>query len=583
MLVFDIETKTFGRPDPNKDEFKYIGAYEYETDTYLFYSEKDKDKIIDMFKRHRVIIGFNSKYYDEPILKRAGLFPGIHCHIDLRESIKKRAAILGCKNSAMSLKALAKYFKLEQSKSEIDYDLMKKDNPTVEEVEEIKKYTLQDIIVTKQMYDKVALFFEAFKEGLSKQDVMSYKWLTTSVAVYTYKMICNLTGIDEEYSDNVEHKKFEGGYVADPLKAEEHDNIYCLDFSSLYPHNIIQGNLYSTNCKCCTDEEKWSGNELFPLMGKYCKKKQGKIEVVLKGIYNKRLKYKENKDKREYGLKIALNTIYGLLGNPSFKSLYNRSAAHDCTLIGRQSTKYARKKFMDAGYSVLYSDTDSVFIKDPFKDKTRLLFVKDSIITFLKSNLPFPADTFDMTIDADIKHIWFFKAGDRFKKKNYLYVDNDLEIHIIGLPMIKNDSSRLGYKIFKKYMTDKIKAGELKFQFKDVSTWIYEELEADIKCVARTFKVWDLKEYMNPNQIHAQISAKYGAGVHTLIPNKYVGVGKSIKYCTEEEFKERGLSLHAVILNKVYNELKEFVNYIPRPDSVNNKNNQHELLRWTNI
>ena len=584
MLVFDIETKTFGRPDPTKDMFKYIGAYEYETDTYLFYSEKDKDKIIEMFKRHRVIIGFNSKYYDEPILKREGLFPGKHCHIDLRECIKKRAAILKCQNQSFSLKALAKFFKLEQLKSEIDYDIIAKDYPTSKELELIEKYTMQDIKVTKLIFDKITDFFEPFKEGLSKYDIMTYKWLTTSIAVYTYKMICNLTGMKEEYDDMAEHIRYEGGFVAEPITEEEHDDIYCLDFASLYPHNIVQGNLYSNNCNCCNEDEKWSGNGLFPLRGKYCKKTQGKIENTLKEIYNMRMIYKKKNDKRQYGLKIALNTIYGLLGNPSFKSLYNHNAAHDCTLIGRESIKYARKKFMDAGYKVLYSDTDSVYLKDLYKDKQRLLIVKQSIIDYLKSKMPFPAKTFDMTVDAEIKHIWFFKTGeDKFKKKHYMYVDTDNEIHVIGLSMIKNDSSRLGYKIFKQYMVEDIKNGNIKFQFNDVNKWIHDELEKDITCIARKFRVWDLKDYANPNQIQAQISAKYGPGTHTLIPNKYVGVGKSIRYCTEEEFRTEGLSLHAVILNKVYNELKAFMNYMPKPDSVNNKNKQQELLRWTNI
>ncbi len=73
----------------------------------------------------------------------------------------------------------------------------------------------------------------------------------------------------------------------------------------------------------------------------------------------KRLEYKKEKDERQY-------TIYGLLGNPAFASVSDFTAASDCTHLGRQWVNAARLHFAENGYAVLYTDTDSGYLVDPF-------------------------------------------------------------------------------------------------------------------------------------------------------------------------------------------------------------------------
>ena len=583
-LIFDIETVTFGKPDPNKDKFRFMGAYEIETDTYHFI--EDHDEVKNLFKKHKIIIGFNSKHYDEPILKRAGLMPYRHIHIDLREVIKKREMILGCKNEAKSLDNMAKFFDLQQSKSTLDYNLLKKESLSKSEYELIKEYTLQDIKVTTELFNKLCDFFKSFKKYLNKYDQSTYKWLTSSVSVYTYKVICNKLNIKEEYNDDVEHKGYMGGDVSEPIQKEEHENIYCFDFNSLYPHIMIQANLFSYKCNCCTDKEKWKGNELFPIIGRYCLKKHGNTEKIVIEIYDERTQLKKNNDPAQYALKLVINTLYGLTGNPVFKSLYKYESAHDCTLIGRESIKLARQMFKDAGYNVLYSDTDSIYLKDNYIDLSRLLLIKNSIIKKIKNNLPFPVATFDMSVDEEIKHIWFFKKNDRFLKKHYVYVNSKDELIIKGLPMIKNDSSKIGYNIFKKHMKEQIIQGKLNFSYNQIKDWLYELLKNNIDEVTRKFKVNSFESYKTENQLQAQIAKRYGEGIHLLLPNKYIGVGQSIRYCTIEEFDVKGLNLNALVLNKFWSEMEYFVNYIPTKFKMNNKNknrNQISLNAWTNI
>jgi len=580
-LIFDIETKALGKPNSNKDEFKFFAGYSIEEDKYHF--TNNHDEIKNIFSKHKVIVGFNSKNYDVPILKRYGLMRYKHIHIDLLEILRKREVVLGIKNESKALANIAQIFNLTELKSELDYTLLHKESLTTSEYERIKSYTIQDIKVTKEVFDYLCKFFDCFKGFMSKFDIMSYKWLTSSISVYSYKVICNATGIKEEYDDTIEHVKYQGGYVAEPSINEAHDDIYCLDFNSLYPHNMIQSNLFSYKCKCCNENEKWRGNNLFPIKGSYCSKKIGKIENKIHEIYLLRKELKKQKDKREYALKIVINTLYGLTGNSVFKNLYNYNSAHDCTLIGRESVKLARKIFRDTGYDVLYTDTDSVFLKDKFKDKERLLLVKNNIVNKIKKNLPFQVETFDMAIDSEIKHIWFFNKNNKYLKKHYLYVDNNNKLIIKGLPMIKNDSSKIGLKIFNEQMREEVKTGNIKFSYEKIKEWLYDYLINDITIATRKFKVSSVDYYKNENQLQAQISNKYGEGIHLLLPNKYYGVGKSIKYCTIEEFKEKGFNLNALVLNKFWKEMEFFSNYVPKKFKMGKDNSQIELLAWTNL
>jgi DNA polymerase elongation subunit (family B) len=588
MLILDIETWVKGdrgQPDPLKDIFRFIGAYEYETGEYHFLTYKDEDKIKELLQRHRVIITFNGDFYDIPILQRHGLWSSLHLSIDTRVILKKRGMFVGAKDISLSLNNVAKHFNLEQHKMEdFDYSILNKDDWSEEELVRIKEYTLQDIKVTKQLYDYLAKFFEPFKEFLSPRDNHNFSWLRSSMAVYSYKVFCKEAGLPEEYDSEAGHEDYEGGFVLMPTKSEEHDDVYVLDFNSLYPHNNIQANLFSWHCNCCNEAEKWRGNEMFPIKGAYCSKHQGKIEEVIQRFYKLRREWKQKKDKREYVLKIVLNVLYGITGNSAFKSMYHKETAADCTLIGRQCLKTAVEHFEKAGYEVLYGDTDSVFIKDPFKDKERLLRVKDELIVKLKANLPFPSDTFDMGIDAEIKHLWFFKLGNAYKKKHYLFVTKQGEIVIKGLPMIKGDSSGIALAVFNRCMAEQVKGGNIKFKYGAIRENAYKMIDEDLLLVARRIIVKPFDWYAKGSQLQAMIAKKYGSGNHLLIPNRYLGVGQTVKYCTVDEFRERGYTAHAVVLNKMWSELEPFLDYIPEDVNIGRKNNpQLELLQWTNI
>lgn len=400
-----------------------------------------------------------------------------------------------------------------------------------------------------------------------------------------------------------------------------------MDFSSLYPHISMMANLHTRN----KDGTGWNGGKLFKTEGYYDDKELGGMGKLLRKWYYLRLKYKckgvledgtiiklkdihnhigknifippEDKhsleidtititkeisddlsnykeDRREYTIKILLNLQYGILNHPYYKLVHDSIAGGDCTRLGRQFIKYARKVFREAGYPIIYSDTDSWFFVDVFNNPDKYIKLKDKVIKDIKDSMPFPQLTFDADVDAIIKHIYFFKGKQEDKltdvemdeddiinkpkglmKKNYIYVETNDKITIKNLGIAKKNISALSKKIFNEKMKPFIIDGKIKFYKSQISNWIYELLSKDLSLIYMRKDVKETHQYKKSKTgIQYKISKQYGPGIHFMIPNKRgIGVGKSTTYCTEEEFKEYQMTIDDIDLKNVWQELKYFI------------------------
>ncbi len=405
ICIYDIETRTFGKPDPSKDELRLFGCYSFKADKYWLLNDKDKiQKVIDM---HDFLVGFNNvgtkdnPGYDNTILEREGFNLKYKRFIDLRSLFMKRAGVMKIKQGMLkdllmkySLDYITKLLKLggdTKGKEEIDYRIFMKPVWTPQELAKIKSYTKQDIVITKALYEWVEEYFWSFRDFLHKSDVDKKHYLTHSPAVFTYNAMCKELNIDVEYSKTkTVHGAFKGGYVAYPAGEKFEDNLILFDFTSLYPNIFIQCNLFSNNCTCCTLQEKWHGNDFFKINGYYCTKTQGKIELLYKKLFLLRKQYKKEKNPKEYAIKIILNSGYGLTGNPTFKHLYNKDTSSDCTAIGRQCILYTRKRFRQEGFKNVFTDTDSVCIQYPKGRREDCINLSKQIVLELQNNMPFP-------------------------------------------------------------------------------------------------------------------------------------------------------------------------------------------------
>jgi DNA polymerase elongation subunit (family B) len=605
ILIYDIETRTYGLPDPDRDNLRIFGCYSFKSDKY--YLLTDVNQIQRIVNAHKFLVGFNNKGYDNPVLKRAGINMEYKIIIDLREIFVKRASGMKVDKGMMgdllmeySLDYISKVIGVvdeKDGKIEIDYRKFMKETWTEEETKEIAVYTKRDIEVTKKMYEWVDKYFESFKEFMSEKDIENKSYLTCSLATFAYKSICKAMKWPEEYNNikDEDEERISGGYVAYPAGEKFEGKIFCLDFASLYPHIMIQCNIYGRKKEGHIDERPtWNGNGIWKVEGNYYSDKLSGVGELFKKWYGDRVVFKKAGDKKEYSIKIILNSSYGALDFPSFKQVYDKTAAGDVTRIGRQWIKFGRKVFRENGYQVIYTDTDSIYVLDARPDitdeqaKEKLMETKKKIMDYIKLSIPFPQDTFDMSLDYEIKYMWFFKGGTEkeedddmdaddmankslgFMKKNYLlvykkykkgeYIGDDVAIKNLGLR--KKSNTPLSKKIFWEYLVPQIiKTGNCKFAKVYIKDLINELLAKDISLILMRKEVSVLSDYeKSPNCLSAQISKKYGNGIHFLIPNlKGVGIGKGKSYCTLDEFKQQGMKLSDIDLENVWNELDYFI------------------------
>lgn len=581
ILVFDIETDSL---DTTSAHLRYFGAYSF-IKNERFYLKGDEpgtlDKIADMIAHHDIIVGFNIKRFDIPVLNRYEIYFQRKIIVDLWEVLsepkldpkthtrsggKGRGQYMGLNLNSWTLANIVKELKLGEYKTEgFDHNLLKKHPSlwTVEEEKIIVEYLKQDITITKRLFEYTHNFFHPFTEYLSEVNVNRMTYVTASIASLAYKIICHEANLFEEYGEDEKDWEYEGGYVRYPTKEKHVGPIICFDFTSLYPSIFRLFNLFSPAEELDDEKDVFTGNDFFQVKGRYKKDKQGVVEGVIEKLFKQRMEYKKGGDKREYLIKIIINSLYGITPKPVFKSIYYRYSAEDCTSIGRQMIKYAAETFNQRGFEVLYGDTDSVYVALNDKSKEDAEKTARDIEAFLLSKAPFPTKDFGFKLDAEIKAMFFFPIDaekKEYKKKNYVYVTSKDKVKILGLPIIKSNASRVATRILDKYLLPQIKEKlDIKFNRGYLQQLMYFELEQDLGLSAQTYKIRDIEYYKNESGLHAQIAKRYGPGTIELVTNARFGVGKDKKYCTIEEFRNNKLSVADVDLSVAWNNLDPFI------------------------
>lgn len=576
ILIFDIETDS---TDIDSAELKYFGAYSYIKGTRHYIkgaSDESLEWIKEAVKNHDVIVGFNCKKFDIPILNKYGIVfvgkviidlwevlsePKLDMKTKVRTGGKGRGQFMGLRLNSWSLANIVKALNLGEYKTEgFDYSILRKNKWTQEEEASIIEYLAQDITITKRLFEYTNQFFYPLTDHLSDKNVNRFTYITASIASVAYKVMCHEAGLEEEYGEG-ESEEYEGGYVRYPTKKKHIGPVVAFDFRSLYP-SIYRGFNLASPAPYTYTGSMFSGNSMFQIKGRYIGDKQGKIEQVLGKLFGLRKVYKANNDNREYLIKIIINAFYGITPKPTFKNVYSPHGAEDCTYIGRTMIKYAADMFNQRGFEVLYGDTDSVYVALHNKTKEEAIALANELTKHFLANMPFPHDDFGLALDAEIKAIFFFQNDDEtFKKKNYIYIKKDDKIKIMGLPIIKSNASKIATTVLDKHLKKQILTKmDIEFPRKYLEQVIFYELEKDLGLAIQTYKVREATFYeKNPSSLYAQVAGKYGSGTFDLIPNDRIGVGKDKKYCTVEEFQENKLSVRSIDLSTTWSNLEPFI------------------------
>jgi DNA polymerase elongation subunit (family B) len=340
----------------------------------------------------------------------------------------------------------------------------------------------------------------------------------------------------------------------------------------------------------------WHGNDFFKAKGHYDISEPHVLATHVKKMLKQRGELKQNNptDPMAYALKIFLNGLYGIVRSPVFEKVHTENAGWDCCFIGQQIHELVEGMMQQYGFEIIMGDTDSIFCKaldSKNNNKEYLEQCLKTIIQIINDNVPFPIDTFKINIETYINYLMcpfmeqsvVDEEGNTKKegkkvlkerkaiKKNYLYIyekKGKKEIKLVGLPIIKNNATKLGIKIYEEVLKPLIlqnNSAKFSKEFIDETLNTYLKKEEILKLIAREFKVNPAKSYKLSSQIQAQISVGYldgQAGTIELIKNNKVGsAGKGDKYCTIQEAIANKLTYKDIDLEKVINELEPFIRY----------------------
>jgi DNA polymerase I len=259
----------------------------------------------------------------------------------------------------------------------------------------------------------------------------------------------------------IEKKQYKGGHVIEPIAGYYKDClVYVLDVKSLYPTMMINNNISfeTVNCCCCTHKkEARVSSKIIRIINQdlsdqlkgqtsywICKDPyyRGIIPTLLEYYRAQRFNQLEiGNNVMQLALKNLINGVYGLFGSDFF-TFSDYRVAELTTAFGRQILEYMRHIAKHVyGLSVIYGDTDSIFVTDVRNENDINKFLAECSIVL-------------EDVEIDVSNIYAKTLI--VKKKHYIGIPKDQakEADIKGLEGIKSDRPPWINQLQKQFVED---------------------------------------------------------------------------------------------------------------------------------
>ncbi len=436
-------------------------------------------------------------------------------HIDLLRFIQT-AYSQYMSSETLSLNEVANEF-LGEGKKEFEFKHSSKIKG--DEWEKYFEYNLHDSVLTYKLFEKIWPDLLEFTR-IMQEPVFDISRNGMSRNVEDY-IIHNLEKYDEipekrptydEIGERRKRGKYEGAFVLEP-KAGLYENLSAFDFTSSYGSVIVTYNLSkSTHLEKPASEKESYSTEVADKKV-YFSKTPGFFPEMLKEIIEKRRQYKGELKTggKDVSIKKARSNAFKLLANASYgyqgffgARYYCEEAAAATASFARQAVREAIEKTNNAGFSVIYADTDGfAFTLNKNSKQKTLDFLKN-----LNSQLP---GIMELELeDFYERGLWVTtRTGEYGAKKKYALINEEGKLKIRGFETVRRDWCTLAREIQNNVLLMILKDGNEKRALDYIKKIVKEVKERKIdlkKMIIRTQLKKPLSEYraITPHVIAAK-------------------------------------------------------------------------------
>lgn len=561
VMAFDIEVyNERGSPDPSRDPVVMAAVRTSEGREEVFEASGRDDKtglksFVNFVKEYDpdVIVGYNSNGFDWPYLSERAKTLGVPLRVDRfgglpQPSVYGHWSVVGRANvdlynivdefSEIKIKTLdrvAEYFGVMKREERVlipghkiyEYwnDVGKRDL--------LRRYVLDDVRSTYGLAEKLLPFLIQLSSisGLPLDQVAAasvgnrVEWMLLR---YAYKL--------GEVAPNREERGYEpyrGAIVLEP-RPGLYTDILVLDFSSMYPNIMIRYNLSPDTYLEPYENDPPEGVYTVPEVGhRFRKSPPGFTPQVLKSLIELRKAVREEAkkyppdsppfkilDERQKALKVMANAMYGYMGWVGAR-WYKKEVAESVTAFGRAIMRDVIEKAKSLGITVVYGDTDSLFVKKGGRLEELVRYVEDRYGIEIK-------------VEKDYERLLFTEA-----KKRYAGLLRDGRIDIVGFEVVRGDWCELAKEVQLKVIELILHSKDVIEARQNVINYIRQEIEKlkNYKFSLDEIIIWktlekELGEYKAyPPHVHAALLLKkmgYRVGKGTTIGYVIVKGGEKV-------------------------------------------------------
>jgi DNA polymerase II len=168
--------------------------------------------------------------------------------------------------------------------------------------------------------------------------------------------------------DSRVHVAQQGGHVLEPETGLQ-SNVWVFDFKSLYPSIIRTFNIDPVSYVPAPTPDL----DLIRTTDGAFRREPAILPRLLDELFPRREAAKRGGDDvAAHAIKILMNSFYGVLGTSACR-FFNPALANSITGMGKHLLLWSKQWFESAGFSVLYGDTDSLFVRSAASEPERAI------------------------------------------------------------------------------------------------------------------------------------------------------------------------------------------------------------------